>query len=418
MRAPLCARPSSGAPGLLGGEPEDVRARRRTGSASLLTYANERIRGGVAAFTVLTPLAAPGLVPRGRGHRDERRRYGRGFPGDCPAPAVDVAGQHDTATDPGGPAGAQGPRGSLRTATRSRRGPGTGPDIGHSGPASASPREPCGNDTAARQSSRRFPPARTSTSRPPDLRTPPDRCFPVSDRMSRITDACHVPRVPGRPWRNGPPITLSFGDRRDTPVQGLRVCRGATGRRGGTFARSLALSAGDRPRPHLRPATEGGSVPCDRVRVGPRSAHGRPGGPPRPAPHPGNGRYRRHTAQAGAHTRRPRPEPGKTDRNPRPWDLVQNHLDIRRSPGRICRALRAQFPSSRRRMWSTRPSARPSTSRGGGEPRRGREPRRRAQPRRLRSATSMAMSSDRPTEAKDRAVPGHGEGERAGIEVS
>ncbi|WP_456300761.1 IS30 family transposase [Streptomyces herbicida] len=138
--------------------------------------------------------------------------------------------------------------------------------------------------------------------------------------------------------------------------------------------------------------------------------------------HPVNGQYRPHAAQARADTRRPRPKHGKIGQNPELRDFIQRHLDLRWSPEQICQALRAQFPDRPEMHVAHETIYQALYVQGRGELRRElaralrtgrarRKPRRQAQQRTPRFSTPMVMISERPSEAEDRAVPGHWEGD-------
>ncbi|WP_375138113.1 IS30 family transposase [Streptomyces sp. Act143] len=136
----------------------------------------------------------------------------------------------------------------------------------------------------------------------------------------------------------------------------------------------------------------------------------------------GLGHCRPHAAQARAEARRPRPKPGKIGQNPELRAFVQDHLDLRWSPEQSCQALRAQFPDRpemhvvHETVYQSlyvqgRGELRRETSPGRcGRGRTRRKPRRQAQQRQPRFRDPM-MISERPAEAGDRAVPGHGEGD-------
>ncbi|GHB20338.1 IS30 family transposase [Streptomyces chryseus] len=138
--------------------------------------------------------------------------------------------------------------------------------------------------------------------------------------------------------------------------------------------------------------------------------------------HPENRQYRPFAAQARADGRRPRPKPRKISLNPELRDAVQAGLDELWSPERICQALRAQFPNRPEMHVVHETVYQALYLQGRGELRRElagalrtgrarRKPQRQDQQRRPRFAEPMAMISERPAEAEDRAVPGHWEGD-------
>jgi transposase, IS30 family len=137
---------------------------------------------------------------------------------------------------------------------------------------------------------------------------------------------------------------------------------------------------------------------------------------------PASGQYRPLTAQRLATERRARPGRGKLTRDPELRQFVQDRLGQRWSPEQICHALRQEFPTEPARYLVPetvyqaiyRPDRGglrrdlPSLLRTG---RRRRKPHRRPNERRPGGLVNMAMIDQRPTEAGDRRVPGHWEGD-------
>ncbi|UQX02959.1 IS30 family transposase [Streptomyces sp. RerS4] len=132
--------------------------------------------------------------------------------------------------------------------------------------------------------------------------------------------------------------------------------------------------------------------------------------------------YRPYAAQARADARRPRPKPGKISQNPELRGFLQACLDRRWSPQQICQALRATFPDRPEMHVVHETVYQALYVQGRGELRREvaralcsgrtrRKPQRQANCRQPRFKDPMAMISDRPAEAEDRAVPGHWEGD-------
>jgi transposase, IS30 family len=137
---------------------------------------------------------------------------------------------------------------------------------------------------------------------------------------------------------------------------------------------------------------------------------------------PAGGGYRPFTAQRLAAERRARPGRGKLIRDPVLRQFVQDRLEQRWSPEQISQAIRREFPDDpdwhvvhetiyqaiyRPELGGLRRDL-PRVLRTG---RRRRKPRRRADARRAGTLVDMRMLDQRPTEAADRAVPGHWEGD-------
>lgn len=133
--------------------------------------------------------------------------------------------------------------------------------------------------------------------------------------------------------------------------------------------------------------------------------------------------YRPYAAQRRADARRPRPKPGKIRQSPELRDFIQDRLAQRWSPEQICRALRRSFPDRPEMHVAHETIYQALYVQGRGELRREltralrtgramRKPHRQSNKRQPRYTTPMLMISDRPAEASDRAIPGHGEGDR------
>ena len=137
---------------------------------------------------------------------------------------------------------------------------------------------------------------------------------------------------------------------------------------------------------------------------------------------PGSGQYRPFTAQRLATARRARPGRGKILRDPELRAFVAARLKKRWSPEQISRALRTAFPDEPERHLVPetiyqavyRPELGglhrelPRALRTG---RRRRKPHRHPDVRRPGHLLGMTMISERPSEANDRSVPGHWEGD-------
>lgn len=132
--------------------------------------------------------------------------------------------------------------------------------------------------------------------------------------------------------------------------------------------------------------------------------------------------YRSHAVQSRADARRPRPKSGKIGQNPELRDYIQQHLGRRWSPEQICQQLRRDFPGCPEMHATHETIYQALYVQGRGELRREltrslrtgramRRPRRQAQRRQPRMARPMVMISERLTEAADRAIPGHWEGD-------
>jgi transposase, IS30 family len=152
----------------------------------------------------------------------------------------------------------------------------------------------------------------------------------------------------------------------------------------------------------------------------------------RPLKHAGNGRccrcrrcggYRATLAQAKAEARARRPKPGKLAGNPRLRAVVQLMLEQRMSPEQISGRLPRLFPDDPAMRISHEVIYQSLYIQGRGALRREltgclrtgralRKPRRRVDRRSTRPRIpDMVMIADRPSEADDRAVPGHWEGD-------
>jgi len=138
--------------------------------------------------------------------------------------------------------------------------------------------------------------------------------------------------------------------------------------------------------------------------------------------HPVNGQYRPHAAHARARARRPRPKGGKIAACLPLRDTIQSWLGLKWSPEQISRSLRLHFPDQPEMHVSHETIYQALYVQGRGELRREltkalrtgrilRKPHRRPDQRIPRYPAPMAMISDRPAEAEDRAVPGHWEGD-------
>ncbi len=137
---------------------------------------------------------------------------------------------------------------------------------------------------------------------------------------------------------------------------------------------------------------------------------------------PDSGQYRPFTAHRLAVGRRARPGRGKLLRDPLLREFVAERLKKKWSPEQIAQALRREFPDEPERHLVPetiyqavyRPELGglgrelPAVLRSG---RRRRRPHRRADARRAGTLVNMRMLDQRPSEAADRAVPGHWEGD-------
>jgi len=137
---------------------------------------------------------------------------------------------------------------------------------------------------------------------------------------------------------------------------------------------------------------------------------------------PASGEYRPFTAQRLATGRRARPRKGRLARDPVLREFVQAGLKKRWSPEQICHELTCGFPDDpdRQLVHETVYQAIYRSDLGGlsrdlptmlRTGRRRRKPRRRPDARRAGSLVDMTMIDQRPTEAADRSVPGHWEGD-------
>ncbi|WP_189303748.1 IS30 family transposase [Streptomyces albospinus] len=138
--------------------------------------------------------------------------------------------------------------------------------------------------------------------------------------------------------------------------------------------------------------------------------------------HPVKGQYRPHAAHARARARRPRPKGGKIAACLLLRDTIQSRLGLKWSPEQISQSLRLHFPDQPEMHVSHETIYQALYVQGRGELRREltkalrtgrtlRKPQRRPDQRAPRYPAPMAMISDRPAEAEDRAVPGHWEGD-------
>jgi IS30 family transposase len=134
------------------------------------------------------------------------------------------------------------------------------------------------------------------------------------------------------------------------------------------------------------------------------------------------GRYRPHAAHARAAARRPRPRTRRLALNAELRGVVARWLGMKWSPQQIAAMLRRRFPGRPEMHVCHETIYQALYVQGRGELRREiaaalrsgrayRRPRRQPGQRRPRFAEPMAMISDRPAEAADRAVPGHWEGD-------
>ena len=137
---------------------------------------------------------------------------------------------------------------------------------------------------------------------------------------------------------------------------------------------------------------------------------------------PGSRDYRPYAAQARADARRARPKTGKIAASPELRERVQDMLHERFSPEQIAARLRRDHPDRPELHVTHETIYQALYVQGRGELRRelrralrtgraARKPRTPGGQRRPRFAEPMAMISDRPAEAADRAVPGHWEGD-------
>ena len=135
-----------------------------------------------------------------------------------------------------------------------------------------------------------------------------------------------------------------------------------------------------------------------------------------------DGTYQPHQAHEQAAARRARPKISKLTADPARHAVIQDRLRQRHSPQQIARRLRRDHPD--RPEWHVTHETvyQALYVQAKGQLRREvaswlrtgriqRRPRTRPDQRRPRMATAMIMISDRPAEATDRAVPGHGEGD-------
>ncbi|MEV5779231.1 IS30 family transposase [Streptomyces antimycoticus] len=131
--------------------------------------------------------------------------------------------------------------------------------------------------------------------------------------------------------------------------------------------------------------------------------------------------YRPHAAQRRAEERRPRPKPGKIGQNTELRHFIQHHLERRWNPEQICQALQAAFPDRPEMHVVHETIYQALYVQGRGELRREltralrtgramRRPHRQSCKRQPHAIKDMALISERPAEAADRAVPGHWEG--------
>jgi len=138
--------------------------------------------------------------------------------------------------------------------------------------------------------------------------------------------------------------------------------------------------------------------------------------------HPGSGDYRPHAAQARADARRARPKGGRLAACPELREVVQGWLGLEWSPEQISRSLRRQFPDRPEMQVSHETIYQALYVQGRGELRREltralrtgrayRKPQARPDQRACRFVEPMVMITQRPAEVKDRAVPGHWEGD-------
>ncbi len=157
------------------------------------------------------------------------------------------------------------------------------------------------------------------------------------------------------------------------------------------------------------------AVGCHRSTIGRELAKGLTTFPDR------RPRYRASVAQAAAEQRAKRPKPGKLATDPRLRTEVQNRLDEEHSPQQISARLKMDFPDEVEMRVSHETIYQALYVQGRGALRRDlhqrlrtgrtlRKPRRATGERRGR-IPGMVNIADRPTEADERAVPGHWEGD-------
>ncbi|WP_436502136.1 IS30 family transposase [Actinokineospora sp. HUAS TT18] len=138
--------------------------------------------------------------------------------------------------------------------------------------------------------------------------------------------------------------------------------------------------------------------------------------------HQVSGDYRPHAAQARADARRARPKGGKLAACQELREVVEGRLGLEWSPEQISRSLRREFPDRPEMRVSHETIYQALYVQGRGELRREltralrtgrtyRKPQIRPDQRTPRFTAPMVMTSERPADAEDRAVPGHWEGD-------
>jgi IS30 family transposase len=138
--------------------------------------------------------------------------------------------------------------------------------------------------------------------------------------------------------------------------------------------------------------------------------------------HETNRQYHPYAAHERARRRKPRPKVGKIATNPALHTYIQQHLALRFSPEQIHYELKARFPEDRTMQVSIETIYQSLYIQGRGELKREiaralrtgrtiRKPHRQSNKRKVRFSQPMVMISQRPAEVKDRAVPGHWEGD-------
>lgn len=138
--------------------------------------------------------------------------------------------------------------------------------------------------------------------------------------------------------------------------------------------------------------------------------------------HPNNRQYHPYAAHDRARLRKPRPKVRKIASNPALHTFIQQGLTLRFSPEQIHYRLKAEFAHDRNMQVSIETIYQSLYIQGRGELKREiaralrtgrtmRKPHRQSNKRQVRFSNPMVMISDRPAEVKDRAVPGHWEGD-------